>query len=136
MYANCGSRNARCPVYKVEIISLAFKRLIVLRSAKTKSAIKRVLKRVKTHVHASSEQAVEHGHGLTDFVLSSLLQVLSMRDYAADMQMLGLKQIDISPPSVRANEYSCKWAVSTIIPSAPKCSSRHFIFHRKYVRFE
>ena len=25
---------------------------------------------------------------------------------------------------------------SPIIPSAPKCSSRHFIFHRKYVCFE
>ena len=31
MSANCGSRNACCFVYKVEIISLAFKRLIVLR---------------------------------------------------------------------------------------------------------
>ena len=27
-------------------------------------------------------------------------------------------------------------AVSPIIPSAPKCSSRHFIFHRKCVCFE
>ena len=33
MYANCGSRNARCSVYKVEIISFAFKWLILLRSA-------------------------------------------------------------------------------------------------------
>ena len=29
-----------------------------------------------------------------------------------------------------------KGAVSPIIPSAPKCSSCHFIFHRKYVCFE
>ena len=29
-----------------------------------------------------------------------------------------------------------KGAVSPIVPSAPKCSSRHFIFHRKYVCFE
>ena len=34
----------------------------------------------------------------------------------------------------------CPWnkirSVSPIIPSAPKCSSRHFIFHRKCVCFE
>ena len=29
-----------------------------------------------------------------------------------------------------------KGAVSSIIPSTPKCSSRHFIFHRKGVCFE
>ena len=29
-----------------------------------------------------------------------------------------------------------KEAVSNIIPSAPKCSSRHFVFHRKYVCFK
>ena len=33
MYANCVSRNANCSIYKVEIISLAFKWLIILRSA-------------------------------------------------------------------------------------------------------
>ena len=33
MYANCGSQNAGCSMSKVEIISLAFKWLIVLRSA-------------------------------------------------------------------------------------------------------
>ena len=32
-YANCGLRNAHCSIYKVQIISLAFKLLIVLRSA-------------------------------------------------------------------------------------------------------
>ena len=45
MDVNCGSRNARCSVYKVEIISLAFKWLIVLRSAiKTHDQTHRVLK--------------------------------------------------------------------------------------------
>ena len=45
MHANCGSRNARCSVDKVEIISLAFKWLIVLRSAiKTRDQTHRVLK--------------------------------------------------------------------------------------------
>ena len=45
MYANCGSQNARCSVYKVEIISLAFKWLIVLRSAiETRDQTHRVLK--------------------------------------------------------------------------------------------
>ena len=29
-----------------------------------------------------------------------------------------------------------KRAVSPIIPSTPKCSSRHFTFHRKYICFE
>ena len=33
MCAKCGLQNAHCSVYKVEIISLAFKWLIVLRSA-------------------------------------------------------------------------------------------------------
>ena len=33
MYVNCGSRNVRCTIYKVELISLAFKWLIILRSA-------------------------------------------------------------------------------------------------------
>ena len=33
-------------------------------------------------------------------------------------------------------EVFLKGAVSSIIPSAPKRSSRHFIFHRKYVCFE
>ena len=49
MYVNCGSWNARCTVYKVEIISLAFKWLIVLRSA--------IKTRDQTHVYASSAQA-------------------------------------------------------------------------------
>ena len=33
---NCGSRNAHCSVYKVEVISLAFKWLIVLRKCAIK----------------------------------------------------------------------------------------------------
>ena len=45
----------------------------------------------------------------------------------------------------KSDQHSCKtakwsWhikgAVSPIIPSVPKCSSRHFIFHRKYECFE
>ena len=45
MYVKCGSRNARNSVSKVEIISLAFKWLIVLRSAmKTRDQTHRVLK--------------------------------------------------------------------------------------------
>ena len=40
IYVNCGSRNECCSVYKVEIISLAFKWLIVLRSAMKKRTIK------------------------------------------------------------------------------------------------
>ena len=45
MFVNCGSRNARWAVYKVEIISLAFKWLIVLRSAiKARDQTHRVLK--------------------------------------------------------------------------------------------
>ena len=51
MYANCGSRNAHCSIYKVEIISLAFKWLIILGSAiKTCDQMYRVLK----HVFATS----------------------------------------------------------------------------------
>ena len=41
MYVNCGLQNARCSIFKVKIISLSFKWLIVLRSAKKKRAIKR-----------------------------------------------------------------------------------------------
>ena len=45
MCANCGSQNALFSVSKVEIISLAFKWLIVLRSAiKTCHQMHRVLK--------------------------------------------------------------------------------------------
>ena len=66
MYVNCGSRTARSSVSKFEIISLAFKWLIVLRSAiKTRDQTHRVLKNAfaasydayKTHVYASSAQA-------------------------------------------------------------------------------
>ena len=47
MYVNCGSRNVCCSVYEVEIISLALKRLIVLRSAiKTHDQTHRVLRNV------------------------------------------------------------------------------------------
>ena len=57
LYANCGSRNARCSVFKVEIISLAFKWLIVLRSAiKTHDQTHRVLK----NVFASSKKRVQN----------------------------------------------------------------------------
>ena len=45
MDAICGSRNARCSVSKVDIISLAFKWLIILRSAiKMRDQTHRVLK--------------------------------------------------------------------------------------------
>ena len=45
MSENCGSRNAGCSISKVEIISLAFKWLIVLRSAiKTRDQTHGVLK--------------------------------------------------------------------------------------------
>ena len=44
-FVNCGSRNARCSSSKVEIISLAFNWLIVLRSAiKTCDQTHRVFK--------------------------------------------------------------------------------------------
>ena len=36
MYVNCGSRKTHCSVYKVEVISLAFKWLIVLRKCAIK----------------------------------------------------------------------------------------------------
>ena len=53
MYANCGSRNARCSVSKVEIISSAFKWLIVLRSAiKTRDQTDRVLKNASQRAQA------------------------------------------------------------------------------------
>ena len=64
MYVNCGSRNARCSFSKVQIISLVFKWLIVLRSAiKTRHQMHRVLKNAfvasqdayKTHVYSSAQ---------------------------------------------------------------------------------
>ena len=42
-----------------------------------------------------------------------------------------------STPIVTCNSnLNFKGAVSPIVPSVPKCSSRHFSFHRKYVCFE
>ena len=47
LYANCDLWNARCSISKVEIISLAFKWLMVLRSAiKMHDQMHRVLKNV------------------------------------------------------------------------------------------
>ena len=66
MYVNCSSRKTRRSVSKVEIISLAFKWLMVPRSAiKTQVQTHRVLKNAfiassnayKTHVYASSAQS-------------------------------------------------------------------------------
>ena len=46
MWPNCGSRNTRCSVSKVKIISLAFKWLILLRlTIKTRHQTHRVLKK-------------------------------------------------------------------------------------------
>ena len=47
MSVNCGSRNARCSVYKVEIISLAFKWLLSY-FGRFKNALKMRLPRPKT----------------------------------------------------------------------------------------
>ena len=47
MYVNCGLWNACCSIYKVKIIRLAFKWLIVLRSAiKMRDQTHRILKTV------------------------------------------------------------------------------------------
>ena len=44
------------------------------------------------------------------------------------------------PPTIQNTVFftmdPVKGAVTPIIPSAPKCSSRHFIFHQKCVCFE
>ena len=56
MYANCGSEIARCSVYKVEIISLAFKWLLVLRSAIKMCDQTHPVH--KMHVYVSSTEAV------------------------------------------------------------------------------
>ena len=55
MYVNYGLRNGRCSVYKVEIISLAFKWLIILRPA---IKAHKHTKSLKMQVYASCVQAV------------------------------------------------------------------------------
>ena len=60
----------------------------------------------------------------------------SMGIYQLDVSRLTLTLFLLKPANVLKEALSIKGVVSPIVPSVPKCSSRHFTFYRKYVCFE